>query len=135
MSDFREARCRAFHETRCNRGAYCCLGCTFFIPFFLDVILLMEDILHQLIGSLSHYLQDVIHPTRVRISSISSIGGVFCIQSADDVFYFLFPFKRWYAPWFCTWGYDKPSLWYTLANIAIAMIKNRVLGLGLTFLI
>merc|ERR1712084_78462 len=22
-SDFREARCRAFHETRCNRGAYC----------------------------------------------------------------------------------------------------------------
>merc|ERR1712061_829706 len=23
VSDFREARCRAFHETRCNRGAYC----------------------------------------------------------------------------------------------------------------
>ena len=63
-------------------------------------------------------------PSQVRISSISSIGGVFCMQSADDVFYFLFPFKRWYAPWFCTWGYDKPSLWYTLANIAIAMIEK-----------
>merc|ERR1712066_685806 len=23
VSDFREARCRAFHETRYNRGAYC----------------------------------------------------------------------------------------------------------------
>merc|ERR1712087_169374 len=23
VSDFRETRCRAFHETRCNRGAYC----------------------------------------------------------------------------------------------------------------
>jgi len=23
VSDFREARCRAFHETRCNRGGYC----------------------------------------------------------------------------------------------------------------
>merc|ERR1712087_970913 len=23
VSDFREARYRAFHETRCNRGAYC----------------------------------------------------------------------------------------------------------------
>jgi splicing factor U2AF subunit len=23
VTDFREARCRAFHETRCNRGAYC----------------------------------------------------------------------------------------------------------------
>merc|ERR1719359_327141 len=23
VTDFREARCRAFHETRCNRGGYC----------------------------------------------------------------------------------------------------------------
>eukprot|EP00438_Fugacium_kawagutii_P026758 Skav216448 [mRNA] locus=scaffold50:405013:408892:+ [translate_table: standard] len=28
VSDFREARCRAFHETRCNRGAYCPVAAT-----------------------------------------------------------------------------------------------------------
>ena len=32
----------------------------------------MEDILHQLIGSLSHYLQGFIHPRWCRISSINS---------------------------------------------------------------
>ena len=37
------------------------------------VILLMDKILHQLIGSLSHYLQGFIHPRWCRISSISSI--------------------------------------------------------------
>ena len=36
-------------------------------------ILLMEEILHQLIGSLSHYLQGLIHPRWCRISSINSI--------------------------------------------------------------
>jgi len=33
---------------------------------------LMEEILHQLIGSLSHYLQGFIHPRWCRISSINS---------------------------------------------------------------
>jgi len=33
----------------------------------------MEEILHQLIGSLSHYSQGYIHPRRCRISSINSI--------------------------------------------------------------
>ena len=37
-------------------------------------ILLMEEILHQLIGSLSHYLQGFIHPRWCRISSINSIA-------------------------------------------------------------
>ena len=37
------------------------------------VILLMEEILHQLIGSLSHYLQGFIHRRWCRISSINSI--------------------------------------------------------------
>ena len=36
-------------------------------------LLLMEEILHQLIGSLSHYLQGFIHPRWCRISSINSI--------------------------------------------------------------
>ena len=33
----------------------------------LNVILLMEEILHQLIGSFSHYLQDFIHPRWCRV--------------------------------------------------------------------
>ena len=33
----------------------------------------MEEILHQLIGNLSHYLQGFIHPRWCRISSINSI--------------------------------------------------------------
>ena len=37
----------------------------------------MEEILHQLIGSLSHYLQGFIHPRWCRISSINSISCIF----------------------------------------------------------
>ena len=37
-------------------------------------LLLMEEILHQLIGSLSHYLQGFIHPNWCRISSIHSMS-------------------------------------------------------------
>ena len=37
-----------------------------------EEILLMEEILHQWIGSLSHYLQGFIHPRWCRISSINS---------------------------------------------------------------
>ncbi len=36
------------------------------------LILLMAEILHQLIGSLSHYLQGFIHPRWCRISAINS---------------------------------------------------------------
>ena len=35
-------------------------------------VLLMEEILHQLIGSLSHYLHSFLHPRWCRISSITS---------------------------------------------------------------
>ena len=38
-------------------------------------ILLMAEILHQLIGSLSHYLQGFIHPRWCRISAINSRKG------------------------------------------------------------
>ena len=37
----------------------------------------MEDILHQLIGSFSHYLQGFIHPRWCRISSINSMMPIF----------------------------------------------------------
>ena len=36
------------------------------------IILLMAEILHQLIGSLAHYLQGFIHPRWCRISAINS---------------------------------------------------------------
>ena len=43
----------------------------------------MEEILHQLIGSLSHYLQGFIHP-RWLVSRISSINGIAQIQKKMD---------------------------------------------------
>ena len=36
-------------------------------------LLLMEEILHQLIGSLSHFLQGLIHPRWCMILSINSM--------------------------------------------------------------
>jgi len=39
----------------------------------ITLLLLMEEILHQLICSFSHYLQGFIHPRWCRISSINSI--------------------------------------------------------------
>ncbi len=38
----------------------------------------MEEILHPLIGSLSHYLQGFIHPRWCRISSIDSSNTLQC---------------------------------------------------------
>ena len=38
----------------------------------MSLILLMAEILHQMIGSLSHYLQGFIHPRWCRISAINS---------------------------------------------------------------
>ena len=43
-------------------------------------ILLMDKILHQLIGSLSHYLQGLIHTRRCRISSINGMSKVDPLQ-------------------------------------------------------
>ena len=47
--------------------------------FCLPTLVLMAEILHQLIGSLSHYLQGFIHPRWCRISSINTITS--CIWS------------------------------------------------------
>ena len=44
---------------------------------FPPLLLLMAEILHQLIGSLSHYLQGLIHPRWCRISAINSIMLVY----------------------------------------------------------
>ena len=42
------------------------------------ILLLMAEILHQMIGSLSHYLQGFIHPRWCRISAINSSRSCFC---------------------------------------------------------
>ena len=60
-------------------------------------VLLMEEILHQLICSLSHYLQGFIHPRWCRISSINSMSGIVSyitnltvIYTLNDKFHMLF---------------------------------------------
>ena len=47
--------------------------CFFLAMLRKHVILLMAEILHQLIGSLSHYLQGFRHPRWCRISAINSM--------------------------------------------------------------
>ena len=44
--------------------------------FSLWLVLLMAEILHQLIGSLTHYSRGFIHPRWCRISSINSMWGL-----------------------------------------------------------
>ena len=56
------------------------------------IILLMEEIPHQLVDSLSHYLQGFIHPRWCRISSINSMN----IDLVLNLFLYLY--KR-YFPW------------------------------------
>ncbi len=48
-------------------------------PFWF--LLLMAEILHQLIGSLSHYLQGLIHPRWCRISAINSSSNHLLLES------------------------------------------------------
>ena len=57
------------------------------------MILLMVEILHQLIGSLSHYLHGFIHPRWCRISSINSRSIILwvCIPSQHWRFFGRFP--------------------------------------------
>ena len=74
--------CRAFIHS-CGCTAFCSITMFQQILYLLQKIckdpklshdlLLMDKILHQLIGSLSHYLQGFIHTRRCRISSINSI--------------------------------------------------------------
>ena len=59
------------------------------------VILLMDEILHQLIGSLSYYLQVFIHPRWRRISSINSSWSE--ISSNPDLWFGC----RWFCV--CVW--------------------------------
>ncbi len=44
------------------------------------MFLLMAEILHQFIGSLSHYLQGFIHPRWCRISAINSCAFIARLQ-------------------------------------------------------
>ena len=57
------------------------------------VIPLMEEILHQLICSLSHYLQGLIHPRWCRISSINSSGLYLWVLLKSWFWERLFSFK------------------------------------------
>ena len=73
-------------------------------------LLLMEEILHQLIGSLSHYLRGFIHPRWCRISSISSITSLrkkwnFKTNSFEYLDHCYIPsnhfkFLQWSVQWF-----------------------------------
>ena len=55
---------------------------------FRGLILLKEEILHQLICSLSHYLQGFKHPRWYRISSINSMDCLPCSFSIRCMFFF-----------------------------------------------
>ena len=54
---------------------------------FRGFILLMEEILHQLICSLSHYLQGFMHPRWYRISSINGMDCLPCYFSIRFMFF------------------------------------------------
>ena len=47
-----------------------------YVIYIYHIILLMEEIPHQLLGSLSHYLQGFIHSRWCRMSSINSINYI-----------------------------------------------------------
>ena len=53
----------------------------------------MEEILHQLIGSLSHYLQGFLHPRWCRISSMNSRKGPFIVEIGLIFLYEEIPMK------------------------------------------
>ena len=62
---------------RCVDGATMESSFTFINQVMVgSTLLLMEEILHQLIGSLSHYLQGFIHPRWCRIFAINSIYAI-----------------------------------------------------------
>ena len=65
----------------------------------ISVILLMDKLLHQLIGSFSHYLQGFLHPRWCRILSINSISGM-CLFSllGHDLFEHYFA-QGWNKNW------------------------------------
>ena len=58
------------------RRSKCCRGGLLRKDLQMFLILLMAEILHQLIGTLSHWIQCFIHPRWCRISSINSVIGV-----------------------------------------------------------
>ncbi len=68
-----EAGCAAVPSCFHKPSHWCPMRVFLFQSEFGWFLLLMEEILHQLIGSLSHYLQGFLHPRWCRISSINSI--------------------------------------------------------------
>ena len=72
---------------------------------FSRVVLLMDEILHQLIGGLSHYLQGFIHPRWCRISSINS----------SILLYVFFPLRM------------APALFLSRFWVALAWVKHLMM--------
>ena len=72
------------HFTNLERHYFCCevtaVGHSLaYFSSYESIILLMAEILHQLIGNLSHYLQGLIQPRWCRISAINSISDSYDI--------------------------------------------------------
>jgi len=82
-------------------------------PQRLPEILLMAEILHQLIGSLSglsHYSQGFVHPRWCRISSINSTNGKIQDSGSDRIN----SWNLWTNPLFC--GLKEPFKTKTISN-------------------
>ena len=93
-------------------------------PFWRAVLLLMEEIQHQLIGSLPHYLQGFLHPRWCRISSINSTA--ICKVSAATALGFSSP---WQAASHVTLILLKPTpQWQARFRRAMAGLRLWLLG-------
>ena len=118
------------------------------------MILLIEEILHHVIGSSSHYLQGFLHPRWCKISSINSsavfglvvcvlrqVGIPTCTDSRSKSFvlmlfapmlcvYVLIEYIGWYGPT-CQHVltlatlYLSFVLWYRLMYIKLLLLTNR----------
>ena len=60
----------------------------------VEVILLMAEILHQLVGCFSHYLQGFIHPRWCKISAINSSHLILVLQVFHVLFFILAMWKH-----------------------------------------
>ena len=83
-------------------------------------VLLMEEILQQLICSLSHYLQGFIHPRWCRISSINSMSGIVSYITNLTVIYTL----NFHMLFFC---FSRCDYWLVSANLPTCVKHHTIL--------
>jgi len=91
----------------------------------------MEGILHQLIGSLSHYLQGFIHSRWCRISSINSITSKRVFQMPSRIM-----FLRWFLKFFSQVWVTKISATNLFERLTTPRFQSIISSQGLpeTFL-